>query len=58
MPSGDILLLPLANTTVEGLARYLWQELVARLDLSGLDRLGVSVGETDGQSCWYRARVS
>lgn len=57
LPADDVLILPLANTTVEGLARYLWQQLTARLDLSHLDRFGVSVGETDGQICWYRAPV-
>ena len=55
LPAGDVLLLPLANTTVEAFARYLWQQLVERLELGHLDRLGVAVGETDGQSCWYRA---
>lgn len=57
LPADDVLILPLANTTVEAFARYLWQQLAARIDLSNLDRLGVSVGETDGQICWYRASV-
>ena len=57
LPESDVLRLPLKNTTVESLARYLWHQLAARLDLERLERLGVAVGETDGQTCWYRAPV-
>lgn len=58
-PSEDVELLPLVNTSIELLAKYLWQQLVVKLTpvLEGRDIgiLGVNVGETAGQSCWYRA---
>lgn len=54
-PEADVLLLPEVNTSIEVLARYCWRRLADELDLSHLSSLGVSVSETAGQSCWYRA---
>ncbi len=58
LPAGDVLILPLVNTSVEALARMLWQQLVAALELPGIESLGVNVAETAGQSCWYRAPLT
>lgn len=55
LPADDVLLLPLVNTSIEALARMLWQELVEQLELPGIEALGVNVAETVGQGCWYRA---
>lgn len=57
-PAADVILLDEPNTSIEVFARRLWRELVAVLDLSAIDRLGVSVSETAGQSCWFRASVA
>ncbi len=54
-PEKDVLLLPIANTSVELFARMLWQELIAAVPTSSLEGLGVRVAETAGQSCWFRA---
>ncbi len=56
-PEKDVLLLPIANTSVELFARMLWQELVAKVPTHNLEALGVRVAETAGQSCWFRAPV-
>ena len=57
VPEQDVILLPEVNTSIEVMARYIWDRLVKELDLSHLDRLGVSVSETAGQFCWYRATL-
>lgn len=54
-PASDVLVLPVVNTTIEVFAKMLWLEVVATVPLPRIERLGVSVGETAGQSCWYRA---
>jgi 6-pyruvoyltetrahydropterin/6-carboxytetrahydropterin synthase len=54
-PAADVLLLPLANTTVELLACYLWDQLAPSLADTGVDTLAVDVAETAGQSCLVRA---
>ena len=56
-PEDDVLMLPLVNTSIEVMARYLWDRLAAELDLSHLDSMGVRVSETAGQYCWYRAPI-
>jgi 6-pyruvoyltetrahydropterin/6-carboxytetrahydropterin synthase len=56
-PARDVLVLPLANTTIELLARRIWEELAPPLAGSGLDRLAVSVEESAGQLCWYEAAL-
>jgi len=52
-PEGDVLLPPLENTSIELLARMLWQELAPHLAGSRVDWMAVSVEESAGQSCWY-----
>ena len=57
-PAADTLVLPLANTSIELLARMFWGDLVPGLAGSRVDVLGVSVEETAGQECWYEAAVT
>ena len=57
LPKADVRLLPLVNTSIEAMARMLWQELVDNVPLPRVERLGVNVSETAGQGCWYRADV-
>lgn len=54
-PAADVVLLPAANSSVELLARLLWESLAPRLAGAPVDRLAVTVEETDGQSCVYEA---
>ncbi|MEM7582776.1 MAG: 6-carboxytetrahydropterin synthase [Acidobacteriota bacterium] len=56
-PLEDVVLLDQVNTSVEVLARMLWQQLAEGLDEPGVEELAVSVSQTSGQSCWYRARI-
>ncbi len=56
-PADDILLLPLVNTSMELLARLLWDELAPCLAGSRVDTLAVSVQESAGQRCWYEAEI-
>ena len=58
-PSSEVVLLPVANVTVEALARLLWQRLADRWG-SLRDRaetLEVTVAETRGQSAGYRRNL-
>ena len=57
-PADDVLVLDQLNVSIEVLARMLWQELVEGLDEPRVEALGVSVSQTGGQECWYRAPVS
>lgn len=57
LPTGDVLLLPLVNTSIELLARMLWHDLVGEFDPRHVEALGVNVSETAGQSCWYHASL-
>lgn len=54
-PEADTVLLPIANTSIELFARYLWRELRPSLTETHVELLGVNVAETAGQCCWYRA---
>jgi 6-pyruvoyltetrahydropterin/6-carboxytetrahydropterin synthase len=54
-PEKDVLLLPLVNTSIELLARMLWEELAPHLAGSRVAAMGVSVEESAGQRCWYEA---
>lgn len=54
-PEEDTLVLPLANTSMELLARMIWQDLAADLAGTRVDSLAVSVEESAGQRCWYEA---
>lgn len=55
LPREDAALLPLANVTIELLARMLWDEIAPVLAGSQVDALVVEVEETPGQCCAYRA---
>jgi len=56
-PAADTLLLPVANTSIELLARLIWGELAPELASSRIELLAVSVEETSGQRCIYEAPV-
>lgn len=56
-PADDVLLLPLVNTSIELLARMLWEELAPHLAGSRVDRMAVAVEEAAGQRCWYEAQL-
>lgn len=56
-PADDVLILPVVNTSIEILAQMIWEELVERVSMPGVGQLGISVSETEGQSCWYRASL-
>jgi 6-pyruvoyltetrahydropterin/6-carboxytetrahydropterin synthase len=52
-PADDVLLLPLVNTSMELIARMLWEELAPTLAGSRVEDLAVSVEESSGQRCWF-----
>ncbi len=56
-PEDDVLVLSEVNTSIEVLAKMLWGELATALEEPSVDELGVSVSQTSGQSCWYRAPI-
>jgi 6-pyruvoyltetrahydropterin/6-carboxytetrahydropterin synthase len=56
-PAADTLVLPLANTSIELLARMLWHDLAPPLAGSRVESLAVSVEETAGQECWYEGEI-
>ena len=57
-PADEALLLPIANVTMELLARWAW-ERIARVARGGAVRsLMVEIEETPGQLCRYRAPLS
>ena len=56
-PEEDVLALPLANTSIELLARMLWEDLAKELRGSRVDFLAVSVEESAGQRCVYEASL-
>ncbi len=57
LPTEDVVLLPIANTSIEELALYLWRELAPGLQESRATDLSVEVEETAGQSCLYRCTL-
>ena len=57
-PAEDTLLLPLVNTSIELLARMLWEDLAPHLAGSRVELMGVSVEESPGQRCWYEERLT
>jgi len=57
-PAEDTLVLPLANTSIELLARMFWHDLAPGLAGSRVDTLAVAVEETAGQQCWYEAALT
>lgn len=56
-PSTEVVRLPLANTSMELLARFFWEALAEDLESDRLTTLAVEIEETDGQSCVYRANL-
>lgn len=56
-PADDTLVLPLANTSMELLARMIWRDLAGSLEGSRVDQMAVSVEESSGQRCWYEDRL-
>jgi dihydroneopterin triphosphate aldolase (PTPS-III) / 6-pyruvoyltetrahydropterin synthase len=58
LPEKDVCLLPIAHSSAEELARYIWQELRQALRvegaLEGILSLEVSVAEGPGQAAIYR----
>lgn len=56
-PEADVLVLPLANTSIELLARLVWDEMAAHLQGTRVEALAVSVEESAGQRCFYEAPV-
>jgi hypothetical protein len=62
MPEGDLIVLPVNNTSSENLATWLGQrlleELSGRFPLVKVQRLKVSVEETSGQRGVYRYLAS
>jgi 6-pyruvoyltetrahydropterin/6-carboxytetrahydropterin synthase len=54
-PAAEVVCLPLANTSMELLARFFWDALADDLASSRLAVLAVEIEETEGQSCRYRA---
>jgi 6-pyruvoyltetrahydropterin/6-carboxytetrahydropterin synthase len=57
-PARDVLVLALANTTIELLAEKIWRDLAPPLSGRGLDSLAVAVEESSGQLCWYEAPLA
>jgi 6-pyruvoyltetrahydropterin/6-carboxytetrahydropterin synthase len=58
LPARDVAVLPLENTSIELLARLLWEEIAPALAGSEVQELAVAVAETSGQSCRYTAPLS
>lgn len=57
LPAADVVELPLANTSIELLAQWLWNELERDLGDVRIDTMSVSVEETQGQSCRFSAAL-
>ena len=59
-PNEDVRVLPLANISIELLARFLWEQLAPALDGDGavLRALSVEVEESAGQSARYAAELA
>ena len=58
-PSSEVVLLPVANVTVEALARLVWQRLADRWGSlrDRVETLEVTVAETRGQGASYRRNL-
>jgi 6-pyruvoyltetrahydropterin/6-carboxytetrahydropterin synthase len=57
-PLADVVLLSLANTSIELLALLFWRDLAPELRDAHVDVLAVAVEESAGQSCWYEAPIT
>ena len=53
IPEDEVVLLPLANSSMELLARHLWRQLAPGLAGSAIEHLTVSVEESAGQRAVY-----
>jgi 6-pyruvoyltetrahydropterin/6-carboxytetrahydropterin synthase len=62
IPSSDAVMLPIAHSSAEELARYIWKELEDALRnrgaYDGVIAMEVSVAEGPGQAAFYRAEKS
>ena len=61
LPAEDVLPLPIANSTAELIAEWLWGEVTQALREAGvqtIQRLGVGVEEAPGQTGWYAADLA
>jgi 6-pyruvoyltetrahydropterin/6-carboxytetrahydropterin synthase len=58
LPEADVLRLPVANVSMELLARMLWEEIAEVLHGSRVQSLRVTLHETAGQSASYRDAIS
>jgi len=58
LPRKDVVLLPLANLTMELLAKHLWKHTANSMSRTSSNILEVEVQETAGQSCAYRNSLS
>jgi 6-pyruvoyltetrahydropterin/6-carboxytetrahydropterin synthase len=56
-PEADVLVLPLANTSIELLARLFWEDMAAHLRGTRVEALAVSVEESAGQRCYYEGAI-
>ena len=56
-PRADLVLLPLENSSIELLSRWLWETLAPALQGAPAVELTVWVEETAGQSCGYTASL-
>jgi 6-pyruvoyltetrahydropterin/6-carboxytetrahydropterin synthase len=54
-PAAEVLLLPIANVTMELLARWAWERLAKVARGGAVESLMVEIEETPGQLCRYRA---
>lgn len=57
-PAAEVLLLPVANVTMELLARWVWERLAKVARGGAVSSLMVEVEETPGQLCRYRAPLA
>lgn len=59
-PASDVAVLPIANTTAELIAEWIWGRVAAALASGGhqnIEMVAVDVEEMPGQSAGYRARL-
>ncbi len=60
LPAGDVLELPVTNTTAEQIAQWFWHEVAGALRSNAVTtvaRLSVGIEEAPGQSGWFEAEI-
>jgi len=57
-PESETLRLPLANVSMEMLARWAWERLAREAPRGAIERLTVEIEETPGQLCRFAAPLS